>query len=212
MGLKQRVVHDKADQQVIVKSGVYTVTDRNETIVVNATAPVQIILPNATGIEGTNYIIARIDSTMNNVVVTGTDFQKINGADNYYINAQWSVITFSATDLSQNSFPAPGYFVKNIAPTPIVKEDFTSLIDFNREKMVFHTATTSFAYSASTRPKKHGLIVQHRVQSQNSAMATFPVSWFVTGEFKPNVVNYITFVALPDVTTESDIIQVTIRN
>lgn len=208
---KQRIQHDNVDYQVILKSGIYTLTDKNQVVVVNATGPVEVILPTATGIEGWSCEITRIDNTLNNVVVHGVDFQKVNGVDNFYINGQYMTVTFAATNTSASATPIPGYYIRSIHEPPIVQEAFSALLDFNREKKCFLTASSNINYTASTRPKRYGKVIQHRIQSTSNATVSFPSGWFVYGKFVVNAVNVITFVATPDVTSETDSIEVNIR-
>ncbi len=68
--------------------------DTNDVVLVNAaTAGVSIVLPSATGRTGKVYNIKKIDSSTNTVTVTPNGTQKIDGADNIVISAQYDSCT-----------------------------------------------------------------------------------------------------------------------
>jgi trimeric autotransporter adhesin len=72
---------------IINQSADYTLTENDHTVVVNASASeVTITLPPAAGLEGRVYIIKKIDSTSNNVVIDGNGAELIDGLTTQELN------------------------------------------------------------------------------------------------------------------------------
>lgn len=59
-----------------------------------AIAPFQITLPSATGLQGNDFTVKRVNSGPN--VVTVTSVSGIDGNVNYTLDTQWEAVTFSA--------------------------------------------------------------------------------------------------------------------
>lgn len=76
-----------------------TLTADHHTVLVDATSGnITITLPTATGIDGREYIIKKIDSSSNTVTITPQSSQTIDGQSNYVLSAQNKYIEVKAAN------------------------------------------------------------------------------------------------------------------
>lgn len=207
---KQIVIKQNKGYQTIHATGTLTVSDDMETILLKQTADTTVVLPTAAARLGKRYTISKLDSTAFTCVVNTTNFEKINDVTTLSLTAQYDSLTIEAVDFGTPGFPSPGWVTVSFFTTLGTREEtFTTALDFNRDKIVFATTATNITYTEGTRPKKYGKVITHVLTLTNDATVSFPAAFVVNGRFAYNSVNYISFVAMPNVT--GDIVFATIR-
>lgn len=209
MASKQIIISQKEATQVIWATGVLTLTDDHETIALKLTADASALLPSAANRLGKRYTFSRLDSTAFTFTLNTTSFEKINDVTTMVLTAQYDSITVEAVDFGTPGFPSPGWAIIASFETYPVREDFSSVLDFNRDKITFSTTSTNIAFTEGTRPKKYGKVITHVLTSTSNATVSFPTAFVVNGRFSANNINYLSFVSMPNVT--GDLIFVTIR-
>lgn len=84
-------------KSIVTKTGTYTTTVNDHTILVDATsADVTIALPTAIGIKGKIFIIKKIDSSGNNVIIDGNLTEIIDGSETQTISVQYDSYTIQS--------------------------------------------------------------------------------------------------------------------
>ncbi|RLS54289.1 MAG: hypothetical protein DWH91_12115 [Planctomycetota bacterium] len=79
---------------IATKTSLYPITGSDSVVIADATtAAFNVTLPTAVGISGRQYTIKRVNGGVNNVTVTTTSSQTIDGATTNVLNAQYSSVT-----------------------------------------------------------------------------------------------------------------------
>lgn len=82
---------------ISTKTANYTITATDSTILVDATSGnITITLPAVSGTTGRQYVIKKIDSSVNTVTIDGNSSETIDGATTQSITTQWDAITIQS--------------------------------------------------------------------------------------------------------------------
>jgi len=77
----------------VSKTGAYTITTADSTISADGTsAAFNVTLPTAVGNTGREFVIKKIDSSINVITVNTTSSQTIDGSTTYALNSQWKYV------------------------------------------------------------------------------------------------------------------------
>ncbi len=84
---------DNLRESVVTKTAAYTVTDRDQTILCNATsAAFTVTLPAAQGISGRYYRIKKTDASANGVTIDGNSAETIDGTTTRVLSSQYDAV------------------------------------------------------------------------------------------------------------------------
>ena len=91
--IKGRLKSNGNQLAVVSKSTAYTAQLTDEVILCNGSSAGFIItLPTAIGVPGQTYTIKKTDNTNNNITITTTDSQTIDGSTNYILSSQFKYL------------------------------------------------------------------------------------------------------------------------